>query len=125
MNYRKFIKAITPILGGVALLCMTSSVGVAGPCDADLDKFCFDVQPGQGQLENCINSQRHNFTSQCRSWLTKMERSLKRIGSACSESARAYCRDVRPGYQRVKNCLMDNFDKLPEDCQRALNETGQ
>src|SRR5690349_1038857 len=77
----------------------------AAACDEDFDKYCGDVQPGQGQLEHCIQTQSSNFSFQCRDWLKKMDSAVRRVGMACSESARAYCRDTRPGYGRVKACL--------------------
>ncbi len=93
---------------------------IASPCDADVDKFCGDVQPGHGSIAGCLQSQEANLSFQCRDWLKKIDASLRKIGNACVSSAREYCRDVRPGYGRVKGCLMNNFDKLPKDCQDAL-----
>lgn len=119
MNQR-MRKYLVFIVGSTLMICLWVPNLMAGACDADVDKYCGDVQPGQGQLDNCINQQRANFSSQCRDWLKNMDSVLKRIGTACSESARAYCRDVRPGYGRVEACLRSNMDKLPKQCQEAL-----
>ena len=34
-------------------------------CEADADKFCLDVQPGDGAIINCIKSHEAEVTTEC------------------------------------------------------------
>ncbi len=49
-----------------AVALSLGAVAFAGPCDADVDKYCGDVQPGQGSIANCLQSQEANLSFQCR-----------------------------------------------------------
>ena len=92
----------------------------ANPCGEDVDKYCGNVQPGAGAVGSCMESNMDKLSHACREHIKKMDSSLKQLQNACSWAARDYCRDVRPGYGRLKNCLMNHFDKVPTDCQEAL-----
>ena len=38
---------------------------VVNECDNDLEKFCSDVAPGEGRLEDCINKNIANVSKRC------------------------------------------------------------
>src|SRR5688572_24675867 len=92
------------LLGGCAQLAKAA-------CDADIEQYCFDVQPGYGALSDCMNQHMDKFSYQCREWIKKSDQVLRKLGSACTSDTRNFCRDVRPGYGRIKSCLMANKDK--------------
>ena len=39
------------------VLIQDSQVYDAGPCQAEVDQFCFEVKPGEGRLAKCIVEQ--------------------------------------------------------------------
>lgn len=120
------MKSLLKVTMSACCLVMLSTVAVkANSCDADVQRFCSDVQPGHGTLSQCLQQHASELSYGCREWLGKMDKVLRRIGNACGDAARQYCRDVKPGYGAVKNCLMANFDKLPNECQTALKAAGQ
>lgn len=108
----------------VATLMLGTSSLWAGACDSDMEQYCSDVQPGAGALANCIQKNMPNFSAQCREQITKISSAAKRIGNACINDARTYCRDSRPGFGRVKDCMLANRDKLSSDCQAAITAAG-
>jgi hypothetical protein len=38
---------------------------VAADCSGDIDKYCSDVQPGQGHILNCLNKNQKSITPTC------------------------------------------------------------
>ncbi len=97
---------------------------MANPCDGDIDKYCGDIQPGQKEITSCLNSQDGQISFQCRNWLRVYASIVDDLDNACGASARDFCRDVRPGFGRVAKCLSSDYDRLPEDCRRALQNSN-
>lgn len=42
------------------------------------------------------------------------------IRQACSADMRALCSGIMPGSGRIKQCMIDKFDRLSEGCKSAL-----
>jgi hypothetical protein len=42
------------------------------------------------------------------------------VRQACSGDFRAVCAGVTPGGGRIKQCMIDNFDKLSDGCKAAM-----
>lgn len=106
------------IFGAVLMLGATNAM--ADPCDADVEQYCSSVQPGNGSIASCLQSYSENISFQCRERLQKIDQATQRKINACSSDAREYCRDVKPGYGRIKGCLMSNLDKVSTDCRTVL-----
>jgi hypothetical protein len=107
-----------------AVLAAFAPMAFANPCDTDLEPGSVDVRPGVGAVTSCLQKYKGQVSFGCREWIHANLPVLKRVKSACDHSARQYCGDEAPGYGRVKNCLMANFDKIPHQCQNALKELG-
>jgi Cysteine rich repeat len=41
------------------------------------------------------------------------------VRQACSSDLRTVCSGVTPGGGRIKQCMIDNFDKLSDGCKAA------
>jgi len=56
---------------GIAEAAMTLEQGLMAidysikSCEADADKFCLDVQPGEGRIVNCLKQNEANLANQC------------------------------------------------------------
>ncbi len=37
-----------------------------GPCKADREKFCPNVQPGEGRIRNCMKEHYNQLSAECR-----------------------------------------------------------
>jgi hypothetical protein len=42
------------------------------------------------------------------------------VRQACSSDFRAVCSGVSPGGGRIKQCMIDNFDKISDGCKVAM-----
>ncbi len=42
------------------------------------------------------------------------------IRQACTADMRALCSGIMPGSGRIKQCMIDKFDRLSEGCKSAL-----
>jgi hypothetical protein len=42
------------------------------------------------------------------------------VRQACSSDFRSVCSGVSPGGGRIKQCMVDNFDKLSDGCKAAM-----
>jgi hypothetical protein len=42
------------------------------------------------------------------------------VRQACSSDFRSVCSGVAPGGGRIKQCMVDNFDKLSDGCKAAM-----
>jgi len=56
---------------GIAEAAMTLEQGLMAidysikACEADADKFCLDVQPGEGRIVSCLKQNEANLANQC------------------------------------------------------------
>jgi hypothetical protein len=56
---------------GIAEAAMTLEMGMMAidysikACEADADKFCLDVQPGEGRIVSCLKQNEANLANQC------------------------------------------------------------
>jgi len=48
-------------------------VYVATSCEADIDQFCSEVEPGEGRMLNCLSSERDSLSATCTKALAETE----------------------------------------------------
>ena len=64
-------KLSNPCKLGIAEAAMALKMGVAaidysvGACEADADKYCLDVQPGEGRIVSCIRKHEAKVSKAC------------------------------------------------------------
>lgn len=93
------------------------------PCLEDIQRLCGDVEPGDGQVQACIESKKDQASPACRMNIVKMKAELKRGERACGDDAMRLCGDVEPGQGRVAKCLTENESSLTPACQAWIGET--
>ena len=65
-------------IGVVQLRMILSAVShVVEQCQADLDKYCGDVEIGGGRMYQCMSKNRANLEQKCKTALIKVEEDLK------------------------------------------------
>lgn len=57
------MKVVVPLVG--LLMVLSSQALSAGPCDADIKKFCSNVQPGEGRIVACLRQNRAQISQEC------------------------------------------------------------
>ena len=116
----------------VALVFALFTTGIAvgaegrGPCAADAKKFCYNVQPGDGRIYNCMMSHQAELAPACRDAMKALNEKFDRFAKACKSDAEKYCKGIPAGDGRILSCLKGRESDLDKACaaefQRARND---
>ncbi len=52
---------------------MNALVYLATECEADIDNYCADTEPGEGRILNCLTASRDSISEQCATALDDVE----------------------------------------------------
>ncbi|MBX7057697.1 MAG: cysteine rich repeat-containing protein [Leptospirales bacterium] len=95
-----------------------------GPCAADRQQFCADVQPGQGRIAACLREHQGQLSAQCKQ---RLQRRMSEIRSrvqgahrACRQDIQTHCAGIQRGQGRIFQCLKQNEASLSAACKQAL-----
>jgi hypothetical protein len=92
-----------------------------GACQPDVQKFCADVQPGQGAVLECLDSHKSDLSPKCAGNMTEVRQTLKQFSKACESDVEKYCWDAPAGVQGLASCLKLNKDELSTGCKTAIS----
>ncbi len=90
------------------------------PCMDELEKFCKEVQPGEGRIIRCLQEHDHELSALCREKLHSVLKRVEEAKQACGQDIGKFCQDVKPGGGRLIKCLSPHFDKLAPACREKL-----
>lgn len=108
-----------------------NDVILAEACRNDVEKFCKDVEPGEGRVHQCLRFRRDEISERCRTEEMKLAaleyrdiRLRPKLNKLCSEEKAVYCKDVKPGKARVIKCLMENMAQpnFGDECKQELEK---
>lgn len=96
-----------------------NDVILAAACKADVEKFCQDIEPGEGRVHECLRKNRKALTEQCRKEELLLEQQEAEnvelrpgLLKACVDERQMFCKDVQPGQARVFRCLAEKMGDL-------------
>lgn len=99
-------------------------------CKADVEKYCKDVEPGQGRMGKCLVSNEANLSESCKAAIERAREHAERmrqradaITQACMEDMKKFCEGVQPGHGRIARCLKQNEAGVSEGCRNAMEQT--
>jgi hypothetical protein len=102
---------------------------VVESCQADLDKYCSQVTPGDGRMMYCVAAHQDKISAKCEGALIDAAMILNDVtdqivgvANACATELQTHCADVEVGEGRVLACLNDHDDELSDGCEVALDE---
>lgn len=127
------MKLAMPAAAATAFLLTTASVfaaaGPGGACKEDREKFCKDVQPGQGRIVKCLAEHKAELSQACANMGAQMKASREKVHEACGDEIQQYCGDKAGDRQGMKNCLKlklkaaNNGDgQISDACKSALQD---
>jgi hypothetical protein len=83
----------------------------------ELQKFCKDVEPGEGRIMRCLQEHDRDLSTACRDKVKSITRRLVEAKQACAPDIGKFCADVVPGGGRLIKCLAPHFDELTPACK--------
>jgi 3-hydroxymyristoyl/3-hydroxydecanoyl-(acyl carrier protein) dehydratase len=86
-------------------------------CKADIAKFCKGVQPGQGRIVRCMNAHENELSVACKNLIAEEKEKSQEFVQSCKADAAKFCKDVKPGDDRIINCLKQHKAELSAACQ--------
>lgn len=104
------------------ILCFVSSLAFAqdisrkGPCRADTEKYCKDVQPGQGRILQCMKQHETEFSTACKNHIAASREKTQEFIHACKPDAQKFCNGVKAGKGRIYHCLKQHKAELSANC---------
>jgi len=89
------------------------------PCEADVEKFCKDVQPGEGRQIRCLQGHESELSGGCRQLMTEKS---KEKPWPCQADAEKFCKGVQPGGGRINACLKQHESELSQECRKMCGD---
>jgi hypothetical protein len=129
MKAKMFCVSILLVLGGVASAQEALLDYVVASCQADLDKYCADVSPGQGRLMYCVAAHQDKISDKCEGALidaamilSDLTDRIVDVAESCGPELNKFCGDVEVGEGRVLACLDEHEDELSKACEATVDE---
>jgi len=108
----------------MSILLLTASASFAhqheGPCKADREKFCKDVQPGEGRIVKCLKEHEAELTAECKAKKEEIKEDIKEMKDACHEDAQKFCANEKSGKHHLMKCLKSNEASLSQACKDSM-----
>ena len=102
---------------------------VQSACQADLDKYCSQVTPGEGRLLYCVAAHEDKLSGQCSyalyeaaALLAALADSVEKVATACGADIESLCGAVEAGEGRILSCLEANKAKASQACKDTVSE---
>jgi hypothetical protein len=100
-------------------------------CKNELGTYCKGVTPGEGRVLACLYAYGDKLSNRCEFALydasIQLERAisaLSYVANECRDDLNAYCSAVKPGEDRLLNCLEKNKKKVSSRCNQAMKDIG-
>ena len=120
------LQVLIPVL--VSLSVMIAPYAYAEndyPCKKDAAKFCKEIEPGEGQLLQCLTLFEKDLTPSCKNNLAQINKAVEEIQKACADDYAIFCSSVLPGQGRIAACLNKNKKILTPKCRANLKDVMQ
>jgi hypothetical protein len=102
-------------------------------CKSDLDKYCKNVNPGEGRIAACLDSKEDQLSPECKAtWTGTKAQVSKRIDKAeiafrksCNNDLQKFCSNTASGRGRLLDCLNNHRSDLTSSCQKFYSTLEQ
>lgn len=111
-------------------------------CQADVEKFCSKVEPGQGRIRKCLQEHSDELSAECKTALEKRKkaaqtRKAKRTPPAerrakhqadsqkravCTADIEKYCKEFKGKNEQMMACLREHKADFSEECQKKVEQ---
>lgn len=101
----------------------TYADGPGAACKSDVEKFCKDVEPGEGKIIHCLRQHEDSLSDECRAKgkeiKEQMQEKGKEIQAACKDDFEKYCKGIFGPFKRIQ-CLKNHSSEVSDVCKSNL-----
>jgi len=90
------------------------------PCMDEIEKFCKDVQPGEGGIVQCLRDHDRQLSALCRDKVKVVVQRVEKAKLLCAKDIEKFCAGVKPGGGRLIKCLKPHMVELTPACREEL-----
>ena len=101
---------------------LASAAESARPCMDDAAKLCKGVEKGEGRIAKCLKEHANELSPTCKANISKMKEEIKEAKEACEGDAKKLCKDIKPGGDRIMQCLKQHEGELSSTCKEQINK---
>ncbi len=91
-------------------------------CAADYQRFCRDVPPGGGRIVRCLTRHADLVSQPCFQALTVWGLTAANAFRMCLPDVDRLCSHLPPRSGQALACLVQNADKLSNECRNTLTD---
>ena len=102
-------------------LCAGGRARAEAPCAEDSARLCPGIPQGDGRLWACLEQHQLQLSSPCVRNIQEVQRRASEFGADCGADVYRFCPSIRPGQDRILQCLGAQSDRLSPRCRRAVN----
>ncbi len=117
---------LTHSLVCLAVLAAASSsfAQYSNPCEADIARFCSNIQPGRGAIFDCLNQNEAQLSKECKSMhLSQLSEILRQTQEVCKADGTRLCGgEIQQPGERLLVCLKMNASSLSPECKKKFFE---
>lgn len=84
-------------------------------CKADMEKFCANVERGEGRIAKCMKEHKDELSPACKEQIEHMREKIKEVKAACQDDMAKLC----PGKKakEMRSCMKEHKEQLSEGCK--------
>jgi hypothetical protein len=97
----------------------------AGPCAADEQKFCSELQPGGGRIVRCLHAHANELSDACKSHIREKRQEMAEAWKVCKPDVEKLCAGVQRGGGRILACLKAHESAVSAACKDELAKVRQ
>lgn len=98
-------------------------------CGVEIEKYCSQVNPGEGRMLACFYAHEDKLSGQCQYALYDASVQLERAVSAlnylagqCEDDIVNHCANVQMGEGRIVECLQGQPEVVSAACKQAMED---
>lgn len=104
---------------------------LSASCGDDIEKYCKNVNLGDGRIQQCLVEHEANVSAQCNADYARVFALLQQrfaaqaaVDQACNRDAQQYCKLTKPGKGNILKCLLKAEPSVSNKCNQAITDAG-
>ncbi|MCB1137818.1 MAG: hypothetical protein KDK23_03640 [Leptospiraceae bacterium] len=90
-----------------------------GPCMQDVQRLCPNASSRQERMQ-CMRDNKDNLSEACKARIEKGKNKMKNMHEACADDRAKFCKGVKPGEGRMRDCYLQHQSELSQKCKDAM-----